>query len=76
MFELSRAFFQSPREVKAECPYQKGKNQGWVGMHAETLDPKSQKVDLSSTGLRRTCLEPRICLSRVVAQSQPIPPPS
>ncbi|EOD44336.1 putative oxidoreductase protein [Neofusicoccum parvum UCRNP2] len=43
MFELSRAFFQSPREVKAECPYQKGKNQGWVGMHAETLDPKSQK---------------------------------
>lgn len=37
----------SPREVKAECPYQKEKNQGWVGMHTETLDPKSQKVPTS-----------------------------
>ncbi|KAF4307879.1 Oxoglutarate/iron-dependent oxygenase [Botryosphaeria dothidea] len=43
VFELSRFFFKSPREVKAECSYQKGKNQGWVGMHTETLDPKSQK---------------------------------
>ncbi|KAB2573174.1 UPF0676 protein [Lasiodiplodia theobromae] len=43
VFELSRTFFKSPYEVKAECSYQKGKNQGWVGMHTETLDPKSQK---------------------------------
>ncbi|KAL0262895.1 hypothetical protein SLS55_001869 [Diplodia seriata] len=41
--EHSRSFFKAPTEVKAECSYQKGKNQGWVGMHTETLDPKSQK---------------------------------
>ncbi|KAF2087817.1 Clavaminate synthase-like protein [Saccharata proteae CBS 121410] len=41
MFELSREFFKSPTELKAECPIQG--NHGWAGMHVETLDPKHQK---------------------------------
>ncbi|KAF2138868.1 uncharacterized protein K452DRAFT_300923 [Aplosporella prunicola CBS 121167] len=43
MFALSRTFFESPYQVKAECPYVPDKNQGWVGMQRETLDPKTQK---------------------------------
>ncbi|KAK7530910.1 uncharacterized protein J3D65DRAFT_141898 [Phyllosticta citribraziliensis] len=43
MFDLSKTFFKSPDSVKAECPYQTSKNQGWVGMQRETLDPKTQK---------------------------------
>ncbi|KAK8232018.1 oxidoreductase [Phyllosticta capitalensis] len=43
MFDLSKTFFKSPDPVKAECPYQTDKNQGWVGMQREMLDPKTQK---------------------------------
>ncbi|KAK7540335.1 hypothetical protein IWX49DRAFT_507239 [Phyllosticta citricarpa] len=43
MFDLSQTLFKSPDSVKAECPYQTSKNQGWVGMQRETLDPKTQK---------------------------------
>ncbi|KAK8101242.1 hypothetical protein PG999_011616, partial [Apiospora kogelbergensis] len=42
-FELSRALFASPLEEKQKCTIQKN-NQGWSGMHSETLDPSSQRV--------------------------------
>ncbi|OCK93267.1 Clavaminate synthase-like protein [Cenococcum geophilum 1.58] len=46
MFDLSRKFFSSPTEVKAECSIhssKSGKNRGWLPMHTETLDPANQK---------------------------------
>ncbi|OCK82339.1 putative oxidoreductase [Lepidopterella palustris CBS 459.81] len=46
MFDLSRDFFSSPSEVKAECSIhssKSGKNRGWLSMHTETLDPAHQK---------------------------------
>ncbi|TKX22701.1 hypothetical protein C1H76_5089 [Elsinoe australis] len=46
MFDLSASFFASPTEVKEECSIhsnKSGKNRGWLGMHAETLDPGKQK---------------------------------
>ncbi|KAK6833689.1 hypothetical protein PG987_008383 [Apiospora arundinis] len=42
-FDLSRALFASPLEEKQKCTIQKN-NQGWSGMHSETLDPSSQRV--------------------------------
>ncbi|KXJ92765.1 2OG-Fe(II) oxygenase superfamily protein [Microdochium bolleyi] len=42
-FELARTLFASPVEDKQRCSIQKN-NQGWSGMHSETLDPKSQRV--------------------------------
>ncbi|ORY15266.1 hypothetical protein BCR34DRAFT_558956 [Clohesyomyces aquaticus] len=47
MFELSRQFFKSPREVKEEYAIHLenagGKNKGWVAMQGESLDPEGQK---------------------------------
>ncbi|PBP27892.1 hypothetical protein BUE80_DR001086 [Diplocarpon rosae] len=43
MFQLSRKFFKSPIEEKQLCKIQEN-NKGWVAMHGETLDPKSQKI--------------------------------
>ncbi|KAI1438764.1 2OG-Fe(II) oxygenase superfamily protein [Xylaria sp. CBS 124048] len=42
-FDISRALFQSPLEDKQRCEIEKN-NQGWSGMHTETLDPKTQKI--------------------------------
>ncbi|KAI0016055.1 2OG-Fe(II) oxygenase superfamily protein [Xylariomycetidae sp. FL0641] len=42
-FDLSRTLFRSPTEDKQRCKIQKN-NQGWSGMHTETLDPKTQRV--------------------------------
>ena len=42
----SKQFFQSPIEVKQPCAVgsgESGKNSGWFGMNAETLDPDKQK---------------------------------
>ncbi|KAF2225740.1 hypothetical protein BDZ85DRAFT_294196 [Elsinoe ampelina] len=46
MFDLSASFFAAPTNVKEECSInsnKSGKNRGWLGMHAETLDPSKQK---------------------------------
>ncbi|KAI0119968.1 hypothetical protein GGR51DRAFT_495713 [Nemania sp. FL0031] len=42
-FSISRTLFQSPLEDKQRCKIEKN-NQGWSGMHSETLDPKTQRV--------------------------------
>ncbi|KAH7032798.1 uncharacterized protein B0I36DRAFT_320061 [Microdochium trichocladiopsis] len=42
-FELSKLLFESPLEEKQRCSIQQN-NQGWSGMHSETLDPASQRV--------------------------------
>ncbi|KAI1429541.1 2OG-Fe(II) oxygenase superfamily protein [Xylaria sp. FL1777] len=42
-FGISRALFRSPVEDKERCKIEKN-NQGWSGMHTETLDPKTQRV--------------------------------
>ncbi|UNI18814.1 hypothetical protein JDV02_005061 [Purpureocillium takamizusanense] len=42
-FSLSRKIFDTPLEEKQRCAIQTN-NRGWTGMHAETLDPKNQKV--------------------------------
>ncbi|KAI1765967.1 2OG-Fe(II) oxygenase superfamily protein [Hypoxylon sp. FL1150] len=42
-FDLSRTLFTSPLEDKQRCNIEKN-NQGWSGMHTETLDPKTQRV--------------------------------
>ncbi|KAI0166845.1 2OG-Fe(II) oxygenase superfamily protein [Hypoxylon sp. FL1284] len=42
-FNLSRTLFASPLEDKQRCKIEKN-NQGWSGMHTETLDPKTQRV--------------------------------
>ncbi|OTB07769.1 hypothetical protein M426DRAFT_317662 [Hypoxylon sp. CI-4A] len=42
-FSLSRVLFGSPLEDKQRCKIEKN-NQGWSGMHTETLDPKTQRV--------------------------------
>ncbi|KAH7318465.1 hypothetical protein B0I35DRAFT_243214 [Stachybotrys elegans] len=42
-FKLSAKIFDSPLEEKQRCTIQTN-NRGWSGMHAETLDPKNQKV--------------------------------
>ncbi|KAI1776350.1 2OG-Fe(II) oxygenase superfamily protein [Hypoxylon cercidicola] len=42
-FSLSRTLFASPLEDKQRCKIEKN-NQGWTGMHTETLDPKTQRV--------------------------------
>ncbi|KAI1659031.1 Clavaminate synthase-like protein [Daldinia decipiens] len=42
-FNLSRILFDSPLEDKQRCKIEKN-NQGWSGMHTETLDPKTQRV--------------------------------
>ncbi|KAH8769387.1 oxidoreductase-like protein [Hyaloscypha sp. PMI_1271] len=43
IFALSKKFFSSPIEEKERCKIQEN-NRGWVGMHAETLDPKTQRM--------------------------------
>ncbi|KAI2470853.1 2OG-Fe(II) oxygenase superfamily protein [Annulohypoxylon bovei var. microspora] len=42
-FNISQVLFNSPFEDKQRCKIEKN-NQGWSGMHSETLDPKSQRV--------------------------------
>ncbi|KAI1462374.1 2OG-Fe(II) oxygenase superfamily protein [Annulohypoxylon moriforme] len=42
-FNISRILFKSPLEDKQRCTIEKN-NQGWSGMHSETLDPKTQRV--------------------------------
>ncbi|KAI0592847.1 2OG-Fe(II) oxygenase superfamily protein [Biscogniauxia sp. FL1348] len=42
-FNVSRVLFNSPLEDKQKCKIGKD-NQGWSGMHTETLDPKTQRV--------------------------------
>ncbi|KAI0011219.1 2OG-Fe(II) oxygenase superfamily protein [Xylariaceae sp. FL0662B] len=42
-FNVSRTLFKSPTEDKQRCKIEKN-NQGWSGMHTETLDPESQRV--------------------------------
>ncbi|KAI1117296.1 2OG-Fe(II) oxygenase superfamily protein [Nemania sp. NC0429] len=42
-FGISKILFNSPLEDKQRCKMQKN-NQGWSGMHTETLDPKTQRV--------------------------------
>ncbi|KAI0525316.1 hypothetical protein F5B22DRAFT_333367 [Xylaria bambusicola] len=42
-FDISKTLFQSPLEDKQRCTIEKN-NQGWSGMHTETLDPKTQPV--------------------------------
>ncbi|KAI1390971.1 2OG-Fe(II) oxygenase superfamily protein [Hypoxylon trugodes] len=42
-FNVSRILFKSPPEDKQRCKIEKN-NQGWSGMHTETLDPKTQRV--------------------------------
>ncbi|RYO88054.1 hypothetical protein DL766_007125 [Monosporascus sp. MC13-8B] len=42
-FGVSKKLFDSPLDEKARCKIQKN-NQGWSGMHTETLDPKTQRV--------------------------------
>ncbi|KAI0881061.1 2OG-Fe(II) oxygenase superfamily protein [Annulohypoxylon maeteangense] len=42
-FNISRILFSSPLEDKQRCTIEKN-NQGWSGMHSETLDPKTQRV--------------------------------
>ncbi|KAL7625083.1 hypothetical protein AAE478_004297 [Parahypoxylon ruwenzoriense] len=43
VFNVSRTLFEAPLEEKQRCKIEKN-NQGWSGMHTETLDPKSQRV--------------------------------
>ncbi|KAI0550861.1 hypothetical protein F4679DRAFT_196201 [Xylaria curta] len=42
-FSISKVLFESPFEDKQRCKIEKN-NQGWVGMHTESLDPKTQRV--------------------------------
>ncbi|KAI1180872.1 hypothetical protein F4777DRAFT_527272 [Nemania sp. FL0916] len=42
-FDISRTLFQSSLEDKQRCKIEKN-NEGWSGMHTETLDPKTQRV--------------------------------
>ncbi|KAI0490807.1 hypothetical protein F4859DRAFT_24126 [Xylaria cf. heliscus] len=42
-FSISKILFRSPLEDKQQCKIEKN-NQGWSGMHTETLDPKTQRV--------------------------------
>ncbi|KAI0897766.1 2OG-Fe(II) oxygenase superfamily protein [Annulohypoxylon nitens] len=42
-FNISKILFKSPFEDKKRCTIEKN-NQGWSGMHSETLDPKTQRV--------------------------------
>ncbi|KHO01486.1 Oxoglutarate/iron-dependent oxygenase [Metarhizium album ARSEF 1941] len=42
-FALSEKLFSAPSDEKQACSIQTN-NRGWVGMHAETLDPQNQKV--------------------------------
>ncbi|CAG8952725.1 hypothetical protein HYFRA_00008969 [Hymenoscyphus fraxineus] len=42
IFDVSRKFFSSPEEEKAQCKIGEN-NRGWSGMHTETLDAKNQK---------------------------------
>jgi len=43
LFDLSKSFFKS--RIEEKLPYKIGtNNRGWVGMHAELLDPKSQRI--------------------------------
>ncbi|KAI1183473.1 2OG-Fe(II) oxygenase superfamily protein [Nemania serpens] len=42
-FSISKILFDSPLEDKQRCRIQKN-NQGWSGMHSETLDPKTQRI--------------------------------
>lgn len=42
-FSVSQTLFNSPIEEKQKCQIQKN-NQGWSGMHSETLDPQNQRV--------------------------------
>ncbi|KAJ5050470.1 uncharacterized protein L3040_002353 [Drepanopeziza brunnea f. sp. 'multigermtubi'] len=43
IFDLSKKFFKSPVAEKEPCKISEN-NRGWVAMHGETLDPKSQKI--------------------------------
>jgi isopenicillin N synthase-like dioxygenase len=43
MFELSKKFFSSPREEKAQYKIAPD-NVGWSAMHTELLDPEHQRV--------------------------------
>ncbi|KAJ2989786.1 hypothetical protein NUW58_g3293 [Xylaria curta] len=42
-FSTAKVLFQSPLEDKQRCKIEEN-NQGWSGMHTETLDPKTQRV--------------------------------
>ncbi|KAI0422067.1 hypothetical protein F5X98DRAFT_326696 [Xylaria grammica] len=42
-FNISRTLFRSPLEEKQRCKIERN-NQGWSGMHTETLDPETQRV--------------------------------
>ncbi|EWC48206.1 hypothetical protein DRE_02310 [Drechslerella stenobrocha 248] len=42
MFELSKAFFASPKSEKAKCAISEN-NRGWSSMLSETLDPDNQR---------------------------------
>ena len=42
----SRKLFGAPLEEKQGCSIQTN-NRGWAAMHAESLDPKNQKVILT-----------------------------
>ncbi|KAI1811907.1 2OG-Fe(II) oxygenase superfamily protein [Poronia punctata] len=42
-FNTSKTLFESPLADKKRCKIEKN-NQGWSGMHTETLDPKTQRV--------------------------------
>ncbi|KAI0198993.1 2OG-Fe(II) oxygenase superfamily protein [Astrocystis sublimbata] len=42
-FAVSGGLFRSPLEDKQRCKIEKN-NQGWSGMHTETLDPKTQRI--------------------------------
>ncbi|KAI5865518.1 2OG-Fe(II) oxygenase superfamily protein [Durotheca rogersii] len=43
VFNVSKILFASPLEDKQRCQIKKN-NQGWAGVHTETLDPKTQRV--------------------------------
>jgi hypothetical protein len=43
LMQQSTKIFDSPLEEKKRCTIQTN-NRGWSGMHAETLDPKNQKI--------------------------------
>lgn len=74
MFDLSKAFFASPKEVKAQCTInsaESGKNRGWLGLHTETLDPAKQKRGDFKEAFNFNPLEPAQPLSGPLAPARP-----
>jgi isopenicillin N synthase-like dioxygenase len=55
-FELSKLFFDSPREEKAGCMITED-NKGWSAMHSEILDPEHQRVWLQFHFLMRLAMK-------------------